>query len=149
MSTEGDAAAAAAAAPAAETTPSAEKTLDPLEALRKVLKTSLIHDGLTRGLRQSVKALDRKQAHLCVLAANCAEPNYVALVRALCDEHDVKLIRVPEAKQLGEWVGLCKLDEEGAARKVVPCSVAVVKDFGEDTEALQVLLEYLAKRGKE
>ncbi len=144
--TEGDATAAAAAT---EATKTEEKSTDPLEALRKVLKTSLIHDGLVRGLRQSVKALDRKQAHLCVLAANCAEPNYVALVRALCDEHEVKLIRVPEAKQLGEWVGLCKLDEEGHARKVVACSIAVVKDFGEDTPALQVLLEYLAKRGKE
>merc|ERR1712000_745706 len=69
-----------------------------------------------------------------VLAGNCDEPNYVALVRALCDEHEIKLIKVPESKQLGEWVGLCKIDEEGNARKVVGCSCAVVKDFGEDSD---------------
>jgi small subunit ribosomal protein S12e len=147
--TEGDAAKPAETTPTTDDKPTEEKANDPLEALRKVLKTSLIHDGLVRGLRQSVKALDKKQGHLCVLAANCAEPNYVALVRALCDEHEVKLIRVPEAKQLGEWVGLCKVDEEGHARKVVAASCVVVKDFGEDTPALQTLLEYLAKRGKE
>ena len=138
MSAEGDSAA---------TAPVAAGTMDVFQALQEVLKKSLIHDGVVRGLRESVKALDRRQAHLCVLAGNCDEPNYVALVRALCDEHDIKLIKVPESKQLGEWVGLCKIDEEGNARKVVPCSCAVVKDFGEDSNALQILLEYLKTRG--
>jgi hypothetical protein len=83
--------------------PVAAGTMDVFQALQEVLKKSLIHDGVVRGLRESVKALDRRQAHLCVLAGNCDEPNYVALVRALCDEHDIKLIKVPESKQLGEW----------------------------------------------
>ena len=82
---------------------------DIFAALRDVLKTSLVHDGLARGLRESVKALERKRAHLCVLAGNCDEPNYVKLITALCDERGVKLIKVPDSKQLGEWVGLCTL----------------------------------------
>ena len=122
-------------------------TMDVFQALQQVLKTALIHDGVARGLRECVKALDRREAHLCVLASNCDEPNFVALVRALCDEHSIKLIKVPESKQLGEWVGLCKIDEEGNARKVVPCACAVVKDFGEDSNALQILLDYLKTRG--
>ena len=133
-----------------ETAPAAAaEKMDMLTALQKVLKTALIHDGLVRGLRQAVKALDRKQAHLCVLAGNVDEPNYVALVRALCDEHEVKLIKVPESKQLGEWVGLCKIDEEGNPRKVVGCGCAVVTDFGEDSAELQALLGFLSERGKE
>lgn len=38
-------------------------------ALHEVLKTALIHHGLTRGIRQAVEALDKCQAHLCVLDA--------------------------------------------------------------------------------
>lgn len=39
-------------------------------------------------------SLCRRQAHLCVLAANCDEPMYVKLVEALCAEHQINLIKV-------------------------------------------------------
>ncbi|KAF3614953.1 40S ribosomal protein S12, partial [Capsicum annuum] len=37
---------------------------------------------------------------------------------------------VPIAKTLGEWAGLCKIDSEGKARKVVKCGCVVGKDYG-------------------
>jgi len=80
-----------------------------LEALKGVLKLALIHDGLARGLREASKALDRRQAHMCVLNEACEEEAYKKLVVALCSEHKIPLIKVPDGKQLGEWAGLCKL----------------------------------------
>ena len=58
-------------------------------AIQEVLKAALIHDGLARGLHESAKALDKRQALLCVLADNCDEPMYKKLVQALCQEHQV------------------------------------------------------------
>ena len=37
------------------------------------------------------------------------------------------LCQVDDNKKLGEWAGLCKIDKEGKARKVVGCSCVVVK----------------------
>ncbi|KAB0405557.1 hypothetical protein E2I00_003258 [Balaenoptera physalus] len=96
--------------------------MDVNPALQEVLKTNLIHDGLARGICEAAKALDKCQAHLCVLASNCDEPMYVKLVEALCAEHQINLIKVDD-KKLGEWVGLCKIDREG---KPVKWLVAVV-----------------------
>ena len=79
-----------------------------LDALKGVLKISLIHDGLARGLREASKALDRRQAHMCVLNEACEEEAYKKLVVALCGEHSIPLIKVPDGKQLGEWAGLCE-----------------------------------------
>jgi len=116
--------------------------MDVLTALKEVLKKALIHDGLSRGLHECAKALDRRQAHLCALASNCSEPAYIKLVEALCLEHGINLIKVPDSQQLGQWAGLCKIDKEGVPRKVVACSCVVVKDFGEESEALNVLMEH-------
>eukprot|EP00283_Hemiselmis_rufescens_P005586 CAMPEP_0173434766 /NCGR_PEP_ID=MMETSP1357-20121228/13376_1 /TAXON_ID=77926 /ORGANISM="Hemiselmis rufescens, Strain PCC563" /LENGTH=142 /DNA_ID=CAMNT_0014399663 /DNA_START=58 /DNA_END=486 /DNA_ORIENTATION=+ len=114
-------------------------------ALQGVLKKSLVHDGVARGLRECVKALDRRQAHLCILAQDCDSAEYVRLVEALAQEHSISIIKVADGKQLGEWVGLCKLDREGKARKVVKCSCAVVRDWGEQSDAKVFLLDHLGK----
>ncbi|CAJ0753472.1 15799_t:CDS:2 [Entrophospora sp. SA101] len=97
------------------------------EALQDVLKRSLVVDGLAR-------------------VETCTEKEYIKLVEALCSEHSIQLIKVSDAKKLGEWAGLCKIDREGNPRKVVGCSCVVVKDYGEDSEARNVLLEYFKSR---
>ena len=117
------------------------------EAMKDVLKESLKHDGLARGIREAVKALDKRQALLCVVAKNCSEAAYIRLVEALCNEHQISLLKVEDKEQLGEWVGLCKIDKEGKPRKVVKCSCVVVKDIGTDTEAWNVVQEYIKTKG--
>lgn len=121
-------------------------TISVQDALCEVLRRSLYQDGLARGIREAVKALERKQSKLCVLAESCQEKEYLRLIEALCHEHNVNLIKVPDAKKLGEWTGLCKIDRKGEAQKVVSCACAVVKEFGEESEHLDVLLNYFKTR---
>ncbi|KAG1743627.1 50S ribosomal protein L30e-like protein [Suillus paluster] len=94
------------------------------DALQQVLKNALVRDGLARGLRECAKALDKRQAHLCVLVETCTEAEYIKLIEALCAEHKINLI---------------KIDKEGNPRKVVGCSCVV-------SEGLNVLLEYFKNR---
>jgi len=117
--------------------------LDPQSALKAVLRTSLFHDGLARGLHEAVKALDRREAHLCVLSKGCDEPAYSKLVTALCKEHGIPLIHVDDSKTLGEWAGLCKYNPDGKAVKVVGASCVVIRSWGEDTEARQYLQNHI------
>ncbi|KAL7410924.1 50S ribosomal protein L30e-like protein [Mrakia frigida] len=116
------------------------------EALQEVLKNALVHDGLARGLREAAKALDKGVAHLCVLVETCTEAEYIKLIEALCAEHKVNLIKVTDPKVLGTWAGLAKIDREGNPRKVVGCSCVVVKEYGQESAGLQVLLDYFKTR---
>ena len=75
-------------------TPVVGGAMDINTALQEVLKNSLIADGLARGLHECAKALDKRQAHVCILASNCDEAMYVKLVEALCSEHGINLIKV-------------------------------------------------------
>merc|ERR1712039_581806 len=120
-----------------------EEQIDLESALVEVLKKALIVNGLGRGLRECQKALEQGSVHLCILAADCNEPAYVSLITALCLEHGVKLLKVKKAKSLGEWAGLRKVDREGQARKVVSASSVVITSYGEETKALQFLLNYI------
>jgi len=126
---------------------SASGDFDINKALQDVLKLALIHDGLSRGLHEAVKALDKRQAVMCVLADDCDEAMYKKLVIALCTEHGIPLLKVDNNKKLGEWAGLCKIDKEGKARKVVRCSCVVVRDFGADSVARDQVLEYIKVQG--
>ncbi|KAM9180505.1 small ribosomal subunit protein eS12-like [Dugong dugon] len=116
--------------------------MDVNTALQEVLKTAIIHNGLARGIPEAAKALKRCQAHLCMLASNCDEPVYVKLVEPLCAEQQINLIKVDDNKKLGEWVGLCKIDREGKCLKVFGCSYVVLKDYGKESQAKDIIEEY-------
>ena len=75
-------------------------------ALALVLKKALSHDGLSRGLHEVVRSLEKGQAQLVVLAEDCNQPDYKKLVEALCAEQSANLLSVKEAQQLGTWAGV-------------------------------------------
>lgn len=59
--------------------------------LQEVPNTTLTHvaytySGLPHGICEATKALDKGQAHLCVLVSNCDRRIYVKFVEALCAE---------------------------------------------------------------
>ncbi|KAG7568676.1 Ribosomal protein L7Ae/L30e/S12e/Gadd45, partial [Arabidopsis thaliana x Arabidopsis arenosa] len=117
--------------------------MDVSTALELTVRKSRAYGGVVRGLHESAKLIEKRVAQLCVLAEDCNQPDYVKLVKALCADHSIKLLTVPSAKTLGEWAGLCKIDSEGNARKVVGCSCLVIKDYGEETTALNIVKKHL------
>lgn len=88
-------------------------------ALQMVLKKALAHDGLSRGLHETVRAIEKGQAQLCIIASDCDNPDCGKLTQALCSEHGVSLLSVPEAKQLGQWAGVSPTD-----RVIFACTAA-------------------------
>ena len=51
--------------------------MDILTVLQLVLKKSLAHDGLARGLHEGAKAIEKQEEQLCVLVKNCSQPELV------------------------------------------------------------------------
>lgn len=93
-------------APVPAAAPALGEPMDIMTALQLVLKKSLAHGGLARGLHEGAKVIEKHAAQLCVVAEDCNQPDYVKLVKALCADHNVSLISVPAAKTLGEWAGV-------------------------------------------
>mmetsp|Transcript_14300 Transcript_14300/g.17241 ORF Transcript_14300/g.17241 Transcript_14300/m.17241 type:complete len:149 (-) Transcript_14300:132-578(-) len=123
-----------------------EVEMSVLDALKSVLKKALVHDGLKKGLHECAKALDRRSARLCCLSKDCENEEYKKLIRALCAEGEVHVVMVESGKDLGAWCGLAKVDDDGSIKKAVRTSCAVITDFGEETHALTILLDYLQKQ---
>lgn len=86
--------------------PALGERMDTMTALQLVLRKSLAHGGLSRGLHEGAKVIEKHAAQLCVVAEDCNQPDYVKLVKSLCADHNVSLISVPSAKTLGEWSGV-------------------------------------------
>eukprot|EP00043_Microstomoeca_roanoka_P026482 m.11726 g.11726 ORF g.11726 m.11726 type:complete len:142 (+) comp6645_c0_seq1:249-674(+) len=128
--------------PEVEVQPTETVELTPQEALRVVLRDAVHVDGIVRGIREVAKALSKGGVLFAVVAGNCDEKNIPKLVEALCAENKTPLITVEDKKQLGEWAGLCKIDKDGNARKVVKCSCVAVKALRESA-ALNTLMTSL------
>jgi len=58
----------------------------------------------------------------------------------------IPLIEVDSRMDLGEWLGHCQYDKEGAARKVKGTSSVAIKNYGEETEALSFVLNYIKEK---
>merc|ERR1711916_402835 len=91
------------------------------------------------------RSLARRTAHLCILATDCEDASYKRLIEALCAQNNIDIIQVNEREKLAEWAGLVKKDREGNIKKHFKCSVVAIKDFGERTKSLDVLLQKLAE----
>jgi len=120
--------------------------------LKEVIKLSIAANGLVRGLREVVKTLVRGQAQLVVLAKDCDDASYKALVRALCNNQNVYIVEVESREELGMMVGLFKMykkDKEGQPvkdkKKIVKCSAVCIHEFGQKSAALANVNAQLAK----
>merc|ERR1719387_2044765 len=114
-------------------------------ALKAVIKNSMAHNGVVKGLNQVGKSLDRKDALLCVLATDCEDAKYVKLITALAKQRDIPLIEIDSRQELGEWCGQCKYDKAGVPVKIKGASSCVIKDYGETIEAHSFIEDYIAK----
>ncbi|XP_028460423.1 40S ribosomal protein S12-like [Perca flavescens] len=71
------------------------------------------------------------------------EPTYVKLVEALCAEHQINLIKV-DNENLGELVGLCKIDREGKPSTVWVAAVSLSSYYGKESLAKDVIKDWIA-----
>jgi small subunit ribosomal protein S12e len=110
------------------------------DAVKGVVRESLRIDGLVNGLNQVCKALDRKEALMCVLAEDCADAKYKKLVSALCKTNSIPLVTLDKRDDLGEWLGQCRYDKAGVARKVKGASSLAILDYGYESKALRFLI---------
>jgi len=113
------------------------------KAIRQVLYHARNHYGVAKGIKEVCQALERGEAQLVILAEDCDHEDYVKLVTALTADKGVYLIKVPEKAKLGDWAGQHKLDADANVKKTCAASCVAVKDFGEQSEGLAFLLQYI------
>lgn len=113
------------------------------DAIRIVIKNALEANGLVRGLSEVARALDRRTAHMCILADDCEDEEYKKLVTALAKQGEIDMINVEEREKLAQWAGLYRKDATGEIKKTFKCSCVAIRDFGDRTKALDHLLSQL------
>ncbi len=81
-----------------------------------------------------------------MLADNCNDPKYKKLVTALAKSNGVPVITVENRDDIGVWLGHCKYDKEGNPRKAKGTSSVAIVDYGEETEALSFVINYIKEK---
>eukprot|EP00484_Ammonia_sp_Unknown_P025661 CAMPEP_0197032042 /NCGR_PEP_ID=MMETSP1384-20130603/10818_1 /TAXON_ID=29189 /ORGANISM="Ammonia sp." /LENGTH=136 /DNA_ID=CAMNT_0042461637 /DNA_START=116 /DNA_END=526 /DNA_ORIENTATION=+ len=130
-----------------------EKAMDFTIALAQVLKDARANDCLARGLREVCKAVESKKAVFVIVANSCDDDKYKKCIEALCADCGINRISIPDAKQLGQWCGLVRTDQENNIVKVVKCSSCAVinsdsnplPDSVQDSAAFKMVMESMKK----
>ena len=127
-----------------------EQKMDFAIALAQVLKDARANDCLSRGLREVCKAVESKKAAFVIVAESCDDDKYKKCIEALCDDCGINRIKVPDSKQLGQWCGLVRTDQENNVVKVVKCSSCAVlnsiPDSVADSTAFRMVIDSMKKK---
>lgn len=115
------------------------------DAIRIVIRAAHEANGLVLGLSEVARALDRRTAHMCFLAGDCEDEEYKKLVTALATQGNIDFVEVESREELAQWAGLVRKDATGEIKKTFKCSCVAIRDFGERTKALDMLLSQLSK----
>lgn len=113
------------------------------DAVRIVIRAAIGANGLIHGLSEVTRAMDRRTVHMCFLAADCDDEEYKKLVVSLAQQNAIDLVEVESTEELAGWVGLCRKVAADKVKKVPKCSCVAIRDFGERTRALEMLLSKL------
>ena len=124
--------------------PAATGAMDINTAVHEVLKTAVVHDGLSRGFHEATKTLYKREAVLCVLVNDCDEKMYVNLIEALVLKITSTYLRLMTTRNWVNGLVFAKLTK----RDNQECSCVVVKNWGKESQALDIVNVYFAaKRG--
>ena len=127
-----------------------ENKMDFAIALAQVLKDARANDCLARGLREVCKAVESKKAEFVIVAESCDDEKYKKCIEALCDDCGINRIKVPDSKQLGQWCGLVRTDQENNVVKVVKCSscavINTIPTSVTNSPAFKMVLESMKKK---
>jgi len=119
-------------------------------ALAQVLKEARANDCLKRGLREVCNIVEAKKAAFVIMADSCDDDKYKKCVTALCEDCGIIMLKVQDAKQLGQWCGLVKTDVENNVTKVVKCSsCAVMKSIPDkvyESPAYRMVMDSMKKK---
>ena len=100
----------------------ADKVYDAVESARETGK-------LRRGVNETVKAVERKQAVLLVIAQDVEPPEIVAHLPPLSEEKGIPYVYVPSKRELGAAAGLD-----------VPSASVVIVEPGKADQAVKEII---------
>lgn len=99
-------------------------------ALESVCSIANSYSLLVKGFRQASSILMRQEAKF-VLIAKDNDPRSTEVINAICVEKKVPVIMIDTRAELGKIVGLTSGSEK---LRVAPCGVAVLLDYGKNSE---------------
>lgn len=121
-----------------------------IEVMKAGLKQLNLSGQVAKGFNCVVKAIVKGKAKLVVLAEDCDNKEYKALITALCKTYNVKLLGGVTKEDLGVVLGMSYLKGDGSLRRQIKCSACALTKLGKiRTSEVEAFLEaYIPSEAK-
>lgn len=117
------------------------------ETLQNTVVSARRSNCLVKGLNQCSRQLEQGTAVLCVVSQAIANEQYSNLVPVLCNEREVPLLPVNDARTLAIWAGQARIGQDGefetARVNTNGCSIVVITRWDENDVDVKALTDYI------
>ena len=117
-----------------------------IEAIRKLINSQRISDGIVEGNNEVLKCVEDKHCLVVIMATDITDQKFKKNFLAKTAACNANVLEIGTRDDLGTWLGHCKFDRHKKPIKIQPVTLFALKDYAEEFDSYQIIRSFMKQQ---